>query len=177
MTSPHSFSHDGVGRDGSPDRKDPSKAGPTTPGARARAGGGGASLPLVKLRGLPPLVRAALRRRGIATCAQLLGAAGRAGDRARLAREAGVPPETLLALVLRADLARVDGVGTVFGLMLEDLGIRDVQALATQEAGELHARLHAHNREERLARRSPTPEEVRDWVEQARGLSQFITYD
>src|SRR3954452_21422216 len=64
-------------------------------------------LPVAKLRGLTLPVRAALKRRGIATCERLLRAAGRAGDRGRLAREAGIDPEELLALVCRADLARV----------------------------------------------------------------------
>jgi hypothetical protein len=50
----------------------------------------------------------------------------------------------------------------VFGLMLEDLGVRDVPALAARDPAGLHARLFAHNREERLARRSPTPGEVAD---------------
>ena len=157
---------------------------PWTPGPVARgppvddaaAGVGASSLPLTKLLGLAPPLRSALRRRGIATCAQLLRAAGRAEDRARLALEAGVPPGALLRLVTQADMARVDGVGTVFGLMLEDLGVRDVPALAGPEPGGLHARLRAHDREERLARRSPTPGEVADWVGQARELPPLVTY-
>jgi hypothetical protein len=36
--------------------------------------------------------------------------------------------------------------------------------------------LAAYNREERLARRSPTPEEVRDWVRQARALPALVSY-
>ena len=137
---------------------------------------GSHGLPVSKLRGLTLPVRAALKRREIATCERLLRAAGRAGDRGRLAREAGIDPEELLALVRRADLARVDGLGTVFGLMLEDLGVRDVPALAARDPADLHAGLAAHNREERLARRSPTPEEVRDWVRQARALSALVSY-
>ena len=128
---------------------------------------GSHGLPVSKLRGLTLPVRAALKRRGIATCGRLLREAGNAGDRDRLAREAGIEPEVLLALVRRADLARVGGIGVVFGLMLEELGVRDVPALAAQDPAGLHARLPAYNREERLARRSPTPEEVRDWVRQA----------
>ena len=125
---------------------------------------GSQGLPVSKLRGLTLPLRAALKRRGIATCGRLLRAAGDAGDRDRLAREAGIEPEVLLALVRRADLARIDGIGVVFGLMLEDLGVRDVSALAARDPADLHAGLAAHNREERLARRSPTPEEVGDWV-------------
>jgi predicted flap endonuclease-1-like 5' DNA nuclease len=147
----------------------------TAPGA-AGPEAGGLGLPLSKLRGLTLPVRAALKRRGIVTCGRLLRAAGGAQDRARLAREAGIDPEVLLALVRRADLARVGGIGTVFGLMLEELGVHDVAALAARDPAELHARLSAYNREERLARRSPTPEEVRDWVAQARSLPPLVSY-
>ena len=134
------------------------------------------ALPLFKLRGLTLPVRAALRRRGIATCERLLRAAGHADDRERLAREAGIDPDVLLALVRQADLARVDGLGTVFGLMLEDLGVRDAAALATQDPAGLHARLFAYNREERLAQRSPTPGEVESRVAQARSLPVLVSY-
>jgi hypothetical protein len=137
---------------------------------------GGLALPLAKLRGLALPVRAALKRRGIATCGRLLRAAGGAQDRARLAAEAGIGPGVLLALVRQADLARVGGVGAVFGLMLEDLGVRDVPALAARDPAGLHARLFAHNREERLARRAPTPEEVESWVRQARALPPLVSY-
>jgi predicted flap endonuclease-1-like 5' DNA nuclease len=133
-------------------------------------------LALSKLRGLTLPVRAALKRRGIATCERLLRAAGRAGDRDRLAREAGVDPGELLALVRRADLARVDGIGTVFGLMLEELGVHDVPVLAAQGPADLHARLRRHNEEERIARRAPTPEEVERWVAQARSLPALVSY-
>ena len=78
--------------------------------------------------------------------------------------------------IVMIDLARVGGIGQVFGLMLEDLGVRDTRALAAQNPAELHARLRAHNREERLARRSPTPGEVEDSVGQARALPGLVGY-
>ena len=146
------------------------------PAATAGPEAGGLALPVSKLRGLTLPVRAALKRRGIATCGRLLRAAGGAQDRARLAAEAGIDPDALLALVRQADLARVAGIGTVFGLMLEDLGVRDVPALAARDPVGLHARLFAHNREERIARRSPTPEEVEGWVRQARALPPLVSY-
>jgi predicted flap endonuclease-1-like 5' DNA nuclease len=134
------------------------------------------AFPITKLRGLTAPIRAALKRQRITTCEQLLRAAGRAEDRTRLARQARVDPAALLALVQQADLARVDGIGTVFGMMLEELGVGDVATLAGQEPERLHAQLRRHNREERLARRSPTPEEVESWVEQARKLPPLIGY-
>ena len=146
----------------------------TDDGTGAEAGGLG--LPVSKLRGLAPRVRAALKVHRVTTCGQLLRAAGGARDRDRLARVAGIDPDVLLALVRQADLARVDGLGTVFGLMLEDLGVADVAALADQDPPWLHARLRRYNGEERLARRSPTPGEVESWVAQARSLPVLVSY-
>ena len=76
-------------------------------------------LPLAKLRQVPPLLKAALKARSITTCDQVLAVAGRCDDRAALARAARIAPDQRTELVRRADLARVNGVGTVFGRMLE----------------------------------------------------------
>lgn len=136
----------------------------------------GCTLPLSKLRGVPFQIRVALKVRRITTCGQLLGAAAAFTERDALARSARVPLDQLTELVQRADMARVNGVGTVFGQMLEELGVRDVVGLSKQDAEALHERLRQYNHEERLARRSPTPEEVSDWVAQARKLRPLLTY-
>lgn len=144
--------------------------------AAGQPGDGAYPLPVGKLRGVPPELLATLKRRRVVLCSQLLAAAGKAVRREALAASAGLDPGVLLALVQRADRARVVGIGVVFGMMLEDLGVRDVQTLAAQDPGTLHAALRAYNLRERLARRSPTPEEVRDWVGQARALPELVSY-
>jgi predicted flap endonuclease-1-like 5' DNA nuclease len=133
-------------------------------------------LPLSKLRGVSFQARVALKIRRITTCGQLLTAAAEARDREALARSAKIEPEILTTLVQRADMARVNGIGPVFGLMLEELGIRDVAGLAGQNPEMLHEQLRAYNRQERLARRSPTPEEVANWIGQAIALRKLVTY-
>jgi predicted flap endonuclease-1-like 5' DNA nuclease len=135
------------------------------------------ALPISKLRGVPFQARVALKVRRITTCNQLLAAAAGAEDREALARATKIAPEILTELVQRADMARVNGIGVVFGLMLEELGIHDVAKLAAQDPEALHEQLRQYNRSERLARRSPTPEEVADWVEQARRLPKLVTYE
>lgn len=134
------------------------------------------SLPISKLRGVPQRTRIALKAKRISSCGQLLRAAGPAELRAKLAEATGIDPELLTTLVQRADMTRIKGIGAIFGLMLEDLGVRDVQTLAQQDPIDLHARLHAYNQRVRLARRSPTPEEVTDWVMQARRLEPLVSY-
>lgn len=133
-------------------------------------------LPISKLRGVPPTVRLRLKSKRITTCAQLLLAAGEAQSRAALRETTGIDEDVLLLLVQRADMARIRGIGTVFGLMLEELAIADVEQLARQTPADLHAALRAYNLEERLARRSPTMEEVVDWIETARALPVVVTY-
>lgn len=134
----------------------------------------GYALPVSKLRGVPATARMALKRQGINTCARLLEQAGKAAARRALAERTGVDGELLLRLVQRADMARINGIGAVFGMMLEDLGVRDVGTLARQDPVVLHQRLKELNTKERLARRSPTPEEVADWVAQARALPRLV---
>lgn len=131
-------------------------------------------LPVSKLRGVPTSARMALKRQGINTCSRLLEEAGKWAARRALSERTGIDPELLLRLAQRADMARINGVGAVFGMMLEDLGVRDSGALARQDPVALHARLKELNSRERLARRSPTPEEVADWVAQARALPRLL---
>lgn len=128
----------------------------------------GHRLPVSKLRGVPLTARVRLKNLRITTCGQLLAAAAMPAGRERLAAATGIDPALLLQLVRRADLARVKGIGTVFGLMLEALGVEDVGRLAQQNAAVLHQALRSLNQAERLARRSPTPEEVAEWIAVAR---------
>ncbi|HMR34022.1 MAG TPA: DUF4332 domain-containing protein [Geminicoccaceae bacterium] len=133
------------------------------------------SLPLSKLRGLSTLLRVALKARRITNCDQLLAIAATAASRRRLCAEAGLDEDELLWLVRRADMARINGIGAVFGMMLEELGIMDMPALAAADPAVLHGRLRSYNEQERIARRSPTPEEVESWVAQARRLPRLVS--
>ena len=106
-------------------------------------------------------------------------ATGRGGcfeDRIALAHAARIDPDRLTDLARQADLARVKGVGWVFGLMLEALGIGDIAILARQQPGRLHEQLRRYNQTHRLSRRAPTAEEVASWIDQARQLPELVTY-
>ena len=134
------------------------------------------NLPISKLRGVPERARLALKVQRVTTCEQLLGAAGGFEEREKLARAAGLDNRFLADLVRRADMARVSGIGVVFCAMLDDLGVGEVADLATRDHVELHERLRQYNQQHRLARRSPTLDEVEDWVRQARQLPKLLTW-
>jgi predicted flap endonuclease-1-like 5' DNA nuclease len=131
-------------------------------------------LPLSKLRDVPEGIRKMLKSRRITTCAQLLRQAGGHEERQALLRATGLVEAELLTVLHRADLARVDGLGAVFGMMIEDLGVDKLDLLAVQEPETLHRRVRDHNLEYRIARRSPTLDEVTRWVAQAQQLPRII---
>ena len=130
-----------------------------------------------KLRGISLDVRIKLKRQGVSYTHQLLREAGSAERCRRLAARSRIEEATLARLVRRADLARVKGIGAIFADMLEMIGVDQVADLAKQDPARLHARLHEFNAVERLARRSPTPEEVQQWIMQARALPRLADAD
>ena len=132
------------------------------------------SLHVSKLRGISLDVRRKLKRQGISYTHQLLREAGSAEQRRRLAERSRIDEVTLVRLVRRADLARVKGVGAIFADMLEMIGVDEVATLAKQDPLDLRARLYQLNTAERLARRAPTPEEVQQWIAQARALPGLV---
>lgn len=132
------------------------------------------SLHVSKLRGISLETRSKLKHRGITYTQQLLEAAGKPEGRARLAHASGIEEDELLRLVRRADLARIKGIGAIFADMLELVDVDDVGLLAQQSPDALHVRLFELNASERLARRAPTPDEVVDWIRQARVLPRLF---
>lgn len=132
------------------------------------------SLHVSKLRGISFDVRAKLKRNGVTYTHQLLAAAGQPGQRHEFSEVSGIEEPTLARLTCRADLARIKGIGAIFADMLELLSVDRVATLAGQEPGTLHNALATLNSAERFARRAPTPEEVEDWVLQARQLPQLV---
>jgi len=132
------------------------------------------SLHVSKLRGISFDVRAKLKRNGVTYTHQLLAAAGQPGERHEFSEKSGIEEPILARLTCRADLARIKGIGAIFADMLELLSVDRVITLADQKPDVLHHALATLNSAERFARRAPTPEEVEDWVSQARQLPQMV---
>ncbi len=155
---------------------------PARPGGQATGRGeaaehGAMSLHVSKLRGISFDVRAKLKRHGVTYTHQLLAVAGAAQRRREFAAQSGIEEAALARLTCRADLARIKGVGAIFADMLELLGVDRVGLLARQDPVGLHDALFTLNSAERFARRAPTPEEVHDWVMQARQLPKLVRDD
>ena len=141
---------------------------------RKTQGGRSMSLHVSKLRGISNQVRTRLKRHGVTYTHQLLEAAGPADSRRSLAARSEIEEAVLLRLACRADLARIKGVGAIFADMLELVGVDRVSSLAKRDPVQLYEILHDLNTAERFARRAPTPDEVADWIAQARGLPHLV---
>ena len=151
----------------------PNGRAPSAP-ARGLDESGAMSLHVSKLRGISVEIRRKLKRQGISYTHQLLREAGSTEQRRRLAERSRIDEVALLRLVRRADLARVKGVGAIFADMLEMIGVDQVATLAEQDPLDLRTRLYQLNAAERLARRAPTPDEVQQWIAQARALPRLV---
>ena len=113
---------------------------------------------------------------GVKTTDDLLGLAGSARGRKRLAAETGVSPTRLLKWVNMADLMRISGVGEEYSELLEAANCNTVKQLCRRNPENLTRRMLEINEEKKLVRVPPTQSQVEKWVQQAANLDPKITY-
>ncbi len=133
-------------------------------------------VPLNELKGATSTVLAGFKKQGINTSDRLLGKALTPQDRDALATAVGVDGPLLLALVKRADIARLKGIGRVYSDMLEESGATTISELAQCSPATLHATLRSINAKRRLTNRPPSLDQVTDFIDQAKALPSLIRY-
>lgn len=131
---------------------------------------------IVEIEGIGLASAQKLQELGITTVEKLLEAGSTAKGRQELAEKSGLSAARILEWVNHADLFRIKGVGEEFSDLLEAAGVDTVPELAQRNAGNLHEKLVAVNQEKKLVRRVPSPQQVADWIEQAKQLPRAITY-
>jgi predicted flap endonuclease-1-like 5' DNA nuclease len=131
---------------------------------------------ITDIEGIGEKYGAALEAAGVPTVESLLEQGGAPSGRASIAEKAGVTPHQVLEWVNRADLARVNGIGSEYADLLEAAGVDTVKELATRRPDNLHAKLEEVNTAKNLVRRIPSASEVEKWVTEAKGLPPKVTY-
>lgn len=96
--------------------------------------------------------------------------------RDELAEATGISDALILKWVNRADLDRVDGIGSEFADLLEAAGVDSVPELAQRNAANLAAKLVEVNVEKNLVRQVPSESQVAKWVEHAGTLPKVVTH-
>lgn len=131
---------------------------------------------VIDIEGVGPKYAELLAGQGIANTDQLLAAAASPGDREKLAAALDVSTKLVLEWANRADLMRINGVGSEYSDLLEAGGVDTVKELATRRPDNLHARLTEVNEAKSLVRRVPSLTEVEGWVAEAKSLPAILTY-
>ncbi|MGB9752698.1 MAG: DUF4332 domain-containing protein [Roseiflexus castenholzii] len=131
---------------------------------------------LAQVEGLEPDVIARLSTLGIDTTNDLLTRGVEPAGRAEITGAVGLSEPTLLALLFRADLERVRGVGWDYAGLLAEAGVSTVTDLAYRQAEELHKRMAAINAERSLVKRVPSLAQVSAWIDHAGTLPAILRF-
>jgi len=131
---------------------------------------------LTEIEGLGPDDARVLIAGGVRSIEALLEAGGSPAGRRSLAKLTGIDGGTILEWVNRADLMRIDGVGSEYSDLLETAGVDSVRELATRKPANLQRRLADINDEQQLVRRAPSLAEVQRWVAEAKTLPVAVTH-
>lgn len=129
---------------------------------------------LESIEGIGQKHAATLRAAGIATQEDLLAKCATKKDRQALAEATGISEKLILEWVNRADLARINGVGTQFADLLEQAGVDSVPELAQRNAANLQAKMVEVNEQKNLVNRVPSAAEVEKWIAEAKTLPRAV---
>lgn len=126
------------------------------------------------IEGIGPVYGDKLEAAGIKTVEALLREGGAKKGRKEIADKTGIDEKRILEWVNRADLARINGVGSEYADLLENSGVDTVKELGTRNAANLHAKMVEVNEAKNLVRSLPSEAQVTKWVAEAKTLPQAV---
>lgn len=112
----------------------------------------------------------------IKTVEALLDAGASASGRKALSKETGISESKILEWVNRADLYRINGIGSEFSDLLEAAGVDSVPELALRNPESLHKMLEDTNTKKKIVRALPNLDKVADFIKQAKSLKKLVTH-
>lgn len=134
------------------------------------------SVRIQEIEGIGPTYKKKLKEEGIGTTKDLLEAGSTRQGRRELAEKTGISEKLILEWVNLADLFRIKGVGEEYSDLLEEAGVDTVVELSRRNPENLHAKIVEINDEKKLVRRTPTRNQVKEWVEQAKTMPRKVEH-
>jgi predicted flap endonuclease-1-like 5' DNA nuclease len=131
---------------------------------------------IIEIEGIGEKYAAALEAAGVSTVEALLEKGGAPAGRATIAESAGVTAQRVLEWVNRADLMRINGVGSQYSDLLEAAGVDTVKELAQRRADNLQAKMAELNTAKNLVNRAPSVAEVEKWIGEAKTLPGMVSH-
>ena len=131
---------------------------------------------IIRIEGIGEVYAEKLKAAGIATTETLLEQGSTREGRQKIADGTGISHSLILRWVNHADLFRIKGVEGQYAELLEAAGVDSIPELAQRNPANLHAALVEVNEAKNLVRKLPTPEQVADWVGQAKAMPRAVTH-
>lgn len=132
--------------------------------------------PIADIEGIGAIYAAKLKTIGILKTHHLLDRGLTRQGRRQIADTAGASETQILKWTNMADLMRVRGVGEEYSELLDAAGVGTVKSLRTRKPRSLCQAMAAANRQKRLVRQLPGPNQVAKWVAHAKTLKPITTH-
>lgn len=113
---------------------------------------------------------------GVGTVEALLEKGGRRLSREKLAEATGISEKQILGWVNRADLMRLEGIGSEYSDLLGAAGVDSCLELSSRLPANLHRKMREINAAVKLVRRVPTEHEVGQWVAAAKSMPKVVEH-
>ncbi|MCJ7434814.1 MAG: DUF4332 domain-containing protein [Anaerolineales bacterium] len=131
---------------------------------------------LIEIEGIGPVNAAKLNKAGVRGTNGLLKMGGTKKGRQELSKATGFSSKTILEWVNRADLFRVNGVGTQYSDLLEATGVDTVVELSKRKPESLLESMAKTNAKKNLVNLMPALSLVKAWVKNAKSLKRAVEY-
>jgi len=128
------------------------------------------------IEGIGPAYAAKLNSVGIRSVEALLQRACTPKGRKELAEATGIDSKRILEWTNMADLFRIKGISSQYAELLEAAGVDTVKELRNRNAENLYNKMREVNAEKKLVRQTPSLNQVKGFVEQAKQLEPMISY-
>ena len=126
--------------------------------------------------GVNPNQNTNLEAIGVKNTGQMLSVGKIAEKRADLARQAGIPQETVLELVKLSDLSRLPGVKEIRARLYYDAGVDSIEKLAVYELEALLRLTAGFVRATSFPGITPLPKEVSSTIANSRKLPRLVEW-
>jgi len=113
---------------------------------------------------------------GVGSVESLIEKGGRRLSREKLAEATGISEKQILEWVNRADLMRINGIGSEYSDLLEAAGVDSCLELAQRVPANLARKLQEVNEAKRLVRRVPTEHDVSQWIAAAKSMPKVVEH-
>jgi predicted flap endonuclease-1-like 5' DNA nuclease len=131
---------------------------------------------IIDVEGIGAVYAEKLKGAGIATTEALLKEGATPAGRKKIEKATGIGHSLILRWINHVDLFRVKGVQKQYAELLEAAGVDSIPELAQRDPAHLHPKMVSVNEQKKLVRKLPTPDQVAEWVKQAKSLPRVISY-